>query len=374
MAQHAEGGLHVGYALHVAALGGLELPFLAAQAAQDGPQGNSEAQEHDGHGAEEDGGPGEPVAAARGGGEALLQGEVLALVACYVVLQLGVTRVPPQGFVGVGGHAAAQQHVEEAQLQLGGLEGAPPRGVVGGGRGAVLLGPVEPLAQHAVGFGGVAYEQGVARRGGGAAEHLVGVAVVEEGTARCVVEGQHAVRRRGAGDALQRRGSHLHGVSVVVGAESSRNAKYLDVAVAVFQGAPALAGTLQTIGEGVVEGHVLGIVNLEGRERGFHLADEGAHVALLTVAVVEVEHEHCDVVLGAGVAAEDAEVLALQDAAAPHVVEQAVGVGNLAIALQQTGAQQLRDDPLDVAVAHAFETQGDGFVHAVELLAGALGV
>ena len=160
----------------------------------------------------------------------------------------------------------------------------------------------------------------------------------------------------------------------MVGAESSRNAEYLDVAVAVFQSAPALAGTLQTVGEGIVEGHVLGVVNLEGRERGFHLADEGAHVAFLTVAVVEVEHEHGDVVLGACVAAEDAEVLALQDVAAPHVVEQAVGVGNLAIALQQTGAQQLRDDPLDVAVAHAFETQGDGFVHTVELLAGALGV
>ena len=139
-----------------------------------------------------------------------------------------------------------------------------------------------------------------------------------------------------------------------------------EILVAVVQRHVALAGALPAVGQRIVERHVLRIVHLQPPTPRLHLLQQRAHISLAPVAIVVVEHQHGDVVLALGIVVEQVVAVALQHAAAPDVVEQAVGVGNAAVALQQTGARQVMDNPLDVTVAHPLEPQMDGLVQPVE--------
>ena len=197
VAHHAEAGLHVGNALHVAPLGGLELPLLAPQAQGVAPQEHRQHQQQQGQHPEDHGRVGHPAAAACGGGQRLLQHKVLLLALLDVVLQLRVVLIPAPVLVGVLGYAAAYQHVEVAQLHLRsrkGLPRAPQRA---------------PLVQHLVGTQRVADQQRIARCRDSAAQHLVGVAIVEKDLAGSIVERQHTVGRHRPREALQRRRHHL---------------------------------------------------------------------------------------------------------------------------------------------------------------------
>ena len=293
VAHHTQTGLHIGDALHIAPLGLLELPFLAPQAQGVAPQEHRQHQQQQGQHPEDHGRVGHPAAAACGGGQRLLQHKILLLALLDMVLQLHIVLKPAQVLVGALGQTAAYQHVEVAQLHLGGGEGLP--------RAAQR----PPLLQHLVGLQRVAYKQGIARRAGGAAQHLVGVAIVEESHPRAVVERQHTVGRHGAGQRLQGPGGHLQRVGIMIQAEDRRvQVEQAEILVAVVEGNIALAGTLPAIGERIVQRHILRIVHLQLLAPRLHLVEQGAHIGLLAVAVVVVEHQHGDVVLGLGVAVE----------------------------------------------------------------------
>ena len=133
MAQHAEACLDVGDALDVAALGCLELLFFASEALDAQPEEDCQDGQCGGHDGECECGAAHPVAASALGGEGLLECEVLALVLCDVVLELGVVSVPASEVVGGAVEAAAEQDVEEAELQLWRREGCPGGAVAGGG-------------------------------------------------------------------------------------------------------------------------------------------------------------------------------------------------------------------------------------------------
>ena len=105
-----------------------------------------------------------------------------------------------------------------------------------------------------------------------------------------------------------------------------------------------------------------------------HLTKEGAHVALLAVAVVVAEHQAGDVIFAEGVAVEHVATVAVEDAAAADVVEQPVAVGNAAVALQQTGTDESGNDLLDVTVAHGGVAFGNGFLDGGEHTIGAVRV
>ena len=119
----------------------------------------------------------------------------------------------------------------------------------------------------------------------------------------------------------------------MVEAEGPREVEEAEVVVAALEGFVALAGGLPTVGHGVVQRHVLSVVDLKRVVHLLGLAEEGADVGLVAVAVVEVEDEGGDVVFALGVAVEHVVALASEDAALLEVEEEAVGVGDAAVAL-----------------------------------------
>ena len=199
-------------------------------------------------------------------------------------------------------------------------------------------------------FRRIADKEGVARRRGYTAQHLVGVAVVGKAHPRFVVEGKHTVGRHSPRSALQGRSHHLEGVGIVIVAESVGKIENIEVGIAVIEGGEAFACRLPAVGEGIVEGHILGEVNPQVGTPRFNLLEERADIVLAVVAVVVVEHQRGDVVFALGVVVEQVLAAAGEGVAAFDVVEQAVAVGNIARALQQAGLQQAGDNQLDVGV------------------------
>ena len=250
--------------------------------------------------------------------------------------------IPAAILVGTVGKTAADKDVEVAHLHLG-CRKRLPRATHGA-----------PLVEDIVGKSRVTDEQGVARRRDDTAEHLVGVAILEKAAPRTVVQRQNTVRRHLSGEALQRGGSHLQRIGIVIEAER-RSAPVHDIvgAVAIVQRPATLSGRLQTVGKGIVQRHVLRIVHLQRTALPLNLVNKRHHIGFLAVTVMEIECHQRDVILRLGVAVQQVVAILLQYTRPSDVVQQTVRVGNLAVALQQTCTQQATDNHLNLAILHS---------------------
>ena len=160
----------------------------------------------------------------------------------------------------------------------------------------------------------------------------------------------------------------------MVGAESANMGilENFEVVVAIIQSTLTLVRRLQAVSYGIVERHILRIVHLQILPSTLDIVYNRLHIGLFAVAVVEIEGQQGDVVFGLGVAVEQLVAILPQDIGLADTVEQLIGIGNMASALQQTRLEQVGDDRLHLAVLHAGIFLRHELLHTLQQFCGLL--